>query len=104
MSSSDEILNTFMINKNKEALGEKVEKQAEKNDNFLDEVAGATNRFTGESISNNDNGVLVAKKAMSAVLTVPIIMGGIFSGFYIVLKVGPSVLHFIRRIFIIMWL
>lgn len=104
MSSSDEILNAFMMNKNKEVLGEKVEKQAEKDDNFLNEVAGATNRFMGESISNNDNSVLIAKKTMSAVLTVPIIMGGIFSGFYIVLKVGPHILNFIRKIFIVMWL
>ena len=38
MSSSDELLNAFMINKNKEVLGEKIEKQAEKNDNFLDDL------------------------------------------------------------------
>ena len=104
MSSSDELLNAFMINKNKEVLGEKIEQKTEKNDNFLNEITGATNRFMGESISNSDNSVLVAKKALSAALTVPIIMGGIFSGFYIVLKVGPSVLQFIRKVFLIMWL
>ncbi|MBO4957015.1 MAG: hypothetical protein J6C50_04230 [Rickettsiales bacterium] len=104
METSDEILNNFMVNKNKEALGEKVEKEAEINDNFLGEVDKAMNTFTGESPSNNDNGLLAARKALSAFLTIPIVMGGLFSAFYIVLKLGPSVLNFIRKLFLRMWL
>ena len=92
MSEDNEILNSFMANKNKEALGEKVESQVVDEDNFLDDGQKAMNTFKGEApASNNDKSLMVAKQAM-------ILVGGIVSLFYLLLKVGPMVLGFLRRI------
>lgn len=104
MPDSAELLNNFMIDKNKEALGEKIEKVIEKNDNFDTEAPKAMNKFTGESISNSDNGMLAARKLINTCLTIPIIIGGIFSAFYIVLKIGPAILSFIKSILFHIWL
>lgn len=100
MPDTEELLNNFMITKNKEALGEKIEKKEVEDDNFLDDKNKIINTFKGESPSNSDNGLLAAKKAMNTFLIVPILVGGIFSAFYVLLKIGPVILSFFRRLLI----
>lgn len=104
MSDSNDILNSFMSNKNKEALGEKVEGEQIIDDNFLTDPFKATNTFKGESMSNNDQGLLMAKKTLNVFLQIPIIIGGIFSAFYIVMKLGPTILNLIKKVLFHIWL
>lgn len=104
MSTSNEILNNYMTNKNKEALGEKVKSEAKADDNFLADPEKTMNTFKGESSSNSDNGLLMARRIMNTFLTIPILIGGIFSAFYLVLKLGPAILRFIKSLLFNMWL
>lgn len=102
MSTSEELLNNFMHNKNKEYLGEKVEKM-EKNDddNFLDENQKAMNTFSGDSaISDDDKGEAIIRKTINTLVSSLILVCGLASAFYIISKIMPSVLQFIKRLMI----
>lgn len=99
MSEENEMLNSFMTNKNKEALGEKIEGQINSDDNFLDEGQKAMNTFKGEApVNSNDKTLMVAKQAMNTLIAIPILIGGIVSVFYVLMTIGPSILSFLRRI------
>jgi hypothetical protein len=100
MPDAEEVLNNFMLVKNKEILGEKVETVIENDDNFLDDPLKTKNTFSNESISKDDKALLVARKVMNTLFTIPIFIGGIFSVFYILIKIGPMFLSFIRGLFL----
>ena len=101
MSDSNDVLNNFMTNKNREALGEKADTVEEKDDNFLAEPEKMKQTFTGETSSNeSDKAYMYARRALSLILTIPILMGGIASLFYLLLKSGPYVLNFAKTLII----
>ena len=86
MPDADDIINSFMVNKNKEALGEKIESESVVDDNYLSEGEKVKETFTGETPSNSDNGLLMARRILNTFIAIPILLGGIFSAFYIILS------------------
>ncbi|MBR2141016.1 MAG: hypothetical protein IJ853_01545 [Rickettsiales bacterium] len=104
MPDADDIINSFMVNKNKEALGEKIESESVVDDNYLSEGEKVKETFTGETPSNSDNGLLMARRILNTFIAIPILLGGIFSAFYIILSCGPSLLRFIKSVLFHIWL
>lgn len=98
MPDADKVMGEFMLNKNKENLGEQVEIDTEKNDNFLTDSEIVKSGFTNESINENDKAAAVIKNIMNMFITIPIIIGSIFLIFYFVMKITPSVLSFTRSL------
>ena len=104
MPDADDIINSFMVNKNKEALGEKIESESVVDDNYLSEGEKVKETFTGETPSNSDNGLLMARRILNTFIAIPILLGGIFSAFYIILSCCPSLLRFIKSVLFHIWL
>jgi hypothetical protein len=97
-TTSDEILSDFMSVKNKEALGEKVAGVGEKSDNFLPEQEKLKQSFTGESINSKESeAYLMARKILNVLVTAPILIGGLVSAYYILMKTIPFAVQLIKR-------
>ena len=89
-----------MSNKNKEVLGEKVVADNENDDNYLANPEIVKSSFSNESISKDDKAAMVAKNIINTLITIPIIIGSIFFVLFLLIKIGPSILNFIRGFFI----
>ncbi len=100
MTNAEESMSDFMIQKNKENLGEEIKAQEGDDDNFLDERARAMNRFEADAVSKDDRGMLMVKKAINSVITVFLFLVCFGAVLYFIMKIGPSILAFIRRIMI----
>jgi hypothetical protein len=97
-TTSDEILNDFMENKNKEVLGEKIE-NIEEDDNFLPEKNKPLLSDNEERDSAVEEKLIpYLKHLLVTALTVPLFVGGIISGFYILMKLIPTAIEFFKRI------
>ena len=100
MPDSEKTMSDFMSNKNKEVLGEKVIADNEKDDNYLTNPEIVKSSFSNESISKDDKAAMVAKNIINTLITIPILIGSIFFVLFLLIKVGPSILNFIRGFFI----
>lgn len=101
MASSKD-LNEFMNKQNKQFVGEKVNTETNNvDDNFLSEREKAQNYDTKYSSSGNDQAYLAARKTLSTIFRIPVIIAVMASIILILLKVTPIVLGYIRQIFII---
>ncbi|MDR2760689.1 MAG: hypothetical protein LBB09_02475 [Rickettsiales bacterium] len=99
-TTSDEILSDFMSVKNKEALGEKIDGIGEKGDNFLPDQEKLKQSFTGESINSKESDAyLTARKILNMLVTAPLLLGGLFSAYYILMKILPFTVSFIKKFF-----
>ncbi len=100
MPDSEKTMSDFMSNKNKEVLGEKVVADNENDDNYLTNPEIVKSSFSNESISKDDKAAMVAKNIINTLITIPIIIGSIFFVLFLLIKIGPSILNFIRGFFI----
>lgn len=100
MPDSEKTMSDFMSNKNKEVLGEKVVADNENDDNYLASPEIVKSSFSNESISKDDKAAMVAKNIINTLITIPIIIGSIFFVLFLLIKIGPSILNFIRGFFI----
>ena len=100
MPDSEKTMSDFMSNKNKEVLGEKVVVDNENDDNYLTNPEIVKSSFSNESISKDDKAAMVAKNIINTLITIPIIIGSIFFVLFLLIKIGPSILNFIRGFFI----
>lgn len=100
MPDSEKTMSDFMSNKNKEVLGEKVVADNENDDNYLANPEIVKSSFSNESISKDDKAAMVAKNIINTLITIPIIIGSIFFVLFLLIKIGPSILNFIRGFFI----
>lgn len=98
MPDADKVMGEFMLNKNKENLGEHVETDTEKDDNYLADNEIVKSGFTNESINENDKAAAIMKNILNMFITIPIMIGSIFLIFYFVMKIAPSILSFIRNL------
>jgi hypothetical protein len=108
MPDNEEVINEFMLMENKKALGEKVKKTSvSSDDNFLSDGKNILNRFSATDNSTSpieDKSYLIIKKTLNFIVTVPILIGGAFSFFYIIMKIWPLFFSFLRKIFIGLWM
>ena len=100
MPDSEKTMSDFMSNKNKEVLGEKVVADNENDDNYLTNPEIVKSSFSNKSISKDDKAAMVAKNIINTLITIPIIIGSIFFVLFLLIKIGPSILNFIRGFFI----
>ena len=100
MPDSEKTMSDFMSNKNKEVLGEKVVADNENDDNYLTNPESVKSRLSNDSISKDDQAAMVAKNIINTLITIPIIIGSIFFVLFLLIKIGPSILNFIRGFFI----
>ncbi|MDR2778482.1 MAG: hypothetical protein LBB13_03220 [Rickettsiales bacterium] len=94
------VLSDFMANKNKEALGEKASETEATDDNYLADDKVAIAGFSDGSIPKNEKALATFRRIMNIALMVPILLGAIFMVLYFLAKIGPSIIFFIRNIFI----
>ncbi len=100
MTNAEESINDFMNKKTKENLGEEIKIQEGEDDNFLDNGVKAMNRFEGEAAATDDKGMLMVKRAINSVITIFLFLVCFGAVLYFIMKIGPSILAFIRRIMI----
>jgi hypothetical protein len=99
---SDKILGEFMQKQNMGALGEKVETIEDNSDNFLPDSEKSKNNFNdGEKLNKDDTAYEVAKKTLGVALTIPILIGGLVSLFYLLIKFMPYLLFLIKKLIIL---
>lgn len=98
MANTDDPITEFMNQKNKENLGEEVEKQDIEDDNFLSEKQKAMNTFDGEMASKDDKGMLMLRRIINTIIIGLLFSMSLFTILYIILKIGPSFLAFIRKL------
>jgi hypothetical protein len=96
---SEKMLGEFMAAKNKEALGEKVPSAEKKEDNYLAENVVSTVSFTDQTISKDNKVVALARRILTFIFTIPILIGAVSMVLYFLLKIGPSILFFIKNFF-----
>ncbi|MDR1944895.1 MAG: hypothetical protein LBQ59_02120 [Candidatus Peribacteria bacterium] len=108
MSDNSELINEFMLTENKKALGEDVEKTSISGEgNSLSDTKNILNRFsTNDSATSKDadKAYLLMRKFLNFIVVVPILIAGVFSFFYIIMKLCPLFLSFIRGVFIGLWM
>lgn len=102
MATSQEILNDFMNKQNKEFVGEKVDISNNEDKDFLPDREKAGAYDTDYSTTSVDKSYIVAKKTMSALLQLPILFGGLVSFIYILMKLTPIFIEYIRKLLIIL--
>jgi hypothetical protein len=100
MPDSETVLNDFMVDKNKEALGEASSKSDIEDDNYLADNKLLSPGFSDESIPKDEKAVAAFYKIMRIALMVPLLLSAIFIVLYFLIKIGPSILFFIRNLFI----
>jgi hypothetical protein len=102
-TTSDEFLSDYMSDKNREALGEKVEGVKREDDNFLAEEVKLKQSFTEESAMEDDRvaGVYaIMKRILKTSLILPLLVGALGSIFYVLVRIGPLFLSFLRKMII----
>jgi hypothetical protein len=99
MSDSEKILNDFVVNKNKEVIGEKVVKNQTGDDNYMPEKMAIKVSFTEDSTSKDDKLAATTRRIMNILITIPILVTAVLLFFYVVLKIGPTVITFLRKFF-----
>lgn len=100
VSDSEKLMNDFMSNKNKEVLGESVVIESDNDDNYLADTSIIKSGFSNESVSEDDKTTAVVRNIMNTMIAIPILIGSIFFVLFLVMKIGSSVLNFIRGFFI----
>ncbi|MDR2077417.1 MAG: hypothetical protein LBP39_00435 [Rickettsiales bacterium] len=100
MPDSETVLSDFMADKNKEALGESAPKPEGEDDNYLADDKLILSGFTDEAIPKDEKALLAFTRIMRIALMVPLLVGTIFIVLYFIIKVGPSLLMFIRNLFV----
>lgn len=104
MAKSEDILNNFMNQQNKEFVGEisKNGGTAEIKGNELPEIQKPQHYDADFSSSGNDRLYLAARKTISSILTIPILICGLLSFVYILLNLLPLVIEYTRKLFILL--
>ncbi|MDR3079241.1 MAG: hypothetical protein LBU15_04375 [Rickettsiales bacterium] len=100
MVDPEKVLSEFMATKNREALGEKAPNIGEDDDNYMTDNRILTISFTDQSVSRDDKAMALAKKIMTFIFAIPLLIGAMFTVLYFLLKIAPSVLFFIRGFFL----
>lgn len=98
MPDSDDVMSEFMINKNKENLGEETTVVNKVDDNFLTKSDTAKSGFNDESVSKEDKSAAMLKYVISMIMSTLILVAIVFSAFFILAKIGPSILSFLRTL------
>lgn len=102
MTTAEETLTDFMITQNKQDLGEEIviEDNADNNDLPIAQRA----KYYDTEINNKDNekAALAAKQALSLLMMVPMLLGGIGVFAYILITIFPSIFNFIKSFFFMM--
>ncbi len=100
MTDPEKLMNDFMSTKNKEVLGEETSSSEGVDDNYLADNNIIKSGFSNESVSEDDKAAAMIKNIMNTLIAVPILIGAIFLVLFIIIKIGPSILNFIRGFFI----
>lgn len=100
MTDPEKLMNDFMSTKNKEVLGEKIHTTEGVDDNYLADTNIIKSGFSNESVSEDDKSAVVIRNIINTLIAIPILIGTIFLILFILIKVGPSMLNFIRSFFV----
>jgi hypothetical protein len=101
-TTSDEFLNNYMSDKNREALGEKVDNIGKRDDNFLAEEVKFKQSFTDDSAIEEERGsglYATMKQILRASLIIPLLVSALAAVFYMIIIIGPAFLNLLRSIF-----
>ena len=104
MATSQELLNDFMNKQNKEFVGEKVATSGtnDNNDDFIPDAEKAKKFDTAFNAVSGDKSYIAARKTLSTILQIPIIVGGMMSCIYILMKLTPFVIEYLRKLLIML--
>lgn len=103
MATSQELLNDFMNKQNKEFIGEKVlNNESGINGNFTPDAERAKKFDTAFNAVNADKSYIAAKKTLITILQIPIVVCGLLSCIFIMIKLTPIVIEYIRKLIIIL--
>ena len=100
MTDPEKLMNDFMSTKNKEVLGEEVSTTEGVDDNYLADTNIIKSGFSNESVSKDDKSAAIVRSIMNTLITVPILIGAVFLVLFVIIKIGPSVLNFVRSFFV----
>ncbi|MDR2777432.1 MAG: hypothetical protein LBB24_01525 [Rickettsiales bacterium] len=89
-----------MANKSMEALGEKSPDVGAEDDNYLADNKVLTISFTENTISKDEKALATLRRILTFIFAIPILIGAVFTALYFLLKIGPSILFFIRNFFL----
>lgn len=102
MPTAEDTLADFMMNKNKQDLGESIIVEKNNNDNNLPTKEKAKYYDTEMNNKDSDRAAAAAKQAMSILMMVPILVGGIGAFAYIIITIFPSIFNFIKSLLFIL--
>lgn len=103
MTTSQELLNDFMNKQNKKFVGEKVAVNTnDENGDFTPDVEKAKKFDTAFNAVSGDKSYIAARRTLATILQIPIVVGGMLSLIYILMKLTPIVIGYIRKLLIIL--
>ena len=103
MTTSQELLNDFMNKQNKEFVGEKIVSSVDGgNEDFMPDTEKAKKFDTAFNAVSADKSYIAARKTLSTLLQIPIIAGGMLSLIYILTKLTPILIEYIRKLLILL--
>ncbi len=103
MSDAERLMKDFMNNQNKSLIGEKVTTPEPKpEEDGLPDAQKAEHYDTSYSDTSNDKAYLAARKIISALIKIPILLGGLAGAIYLSISLLPIIINYLRKVFIIL--
>lgn len=103
MTTSQELLNDFMNKQNKKFVGEKVTINTnDENGDFIPDMEKAKKFDTAFNAVSGNKSYIAARRTLATILQIPIIAGGMLSLIYILMKLTPIIIEYIRKLLIIL--